>query len=464
MSAIRWPRLASVSLLRRPRSFVHPLKIQRRKISLVLGASASAGAAVVYCLSGVQRGAAAAEEAKHSTSGSDGSSLIMRLRHGIVGNYDNRIREMSNPKKIFEYFASEKSVDGVPLMSPHDFIRSITPFGGREHDLVGNLAPSDFSGSPSITLRKGARDCRADIPEVFRKMSRNGDGLLRMEEYLLLTTLLAIPPDMFDVAFRMSDENGDGKLDSAEFKSVMAMMYNHSAISRSLQPRPKDMRSIIPAPSGFFGSNVHGKKVLTVQSFRDILVELRTAVWKMQFNMMDVDGDGKLSAHTFASQILSHASKKETTKFKALKKMLVQGKTDNPNDAESKQQIQATKLRKVAFTWDDWLAFHGMVDDHDEIQRALRLFKAADRAGIQRKQLKRLVKVVSGYTLTEQSIDLMYFLFDENGDGTLNEEEFINLLELSCGHGLQKHRDIGFKRFIRCVGTCYQRHRVGSKT
>eukprot|EP00466_Bigelowiella_natans_P003923 jgi/Bigna1/71106/fgenesh1_pg.14_\ len=380
--------------------------------------------------------------------------FLAKVRHKIVGNYENRIRQMSNPHKIFDYFASKRDSKGNPLMTPDDFVRSITHYGGRSHDQVGNKAPSDYSSSPSIVLKKNKHD-DSKIPVIFRRLSQNGDGLLRLDEYLLLTTLLAIPPDLFDVAFRMSDVNGDGNLEGSEFKKVMAMMYNHSAIAKSLKPRPQNFEDIVPVPPGLFGGGYTGTRpmILTLETFSEVLKQLREEVWRIQFSMFDGKGEGHLCAHAFASHIASFATWEEAPRLEALKSMLLQGGAADVADSKNTSPTAAGEVAKqledlnnAEFYWEDWLAFHG----------SMRMFSASG-APVTRKEFQRLVKIVSGYELSNNTLNMVFYLYDSDKSGTLDEEEFGAALEMATGMGLQRHRDIGMTRMVDCIRKCQRK-------
>ena len=63
------------------------------------------------------------------------------FRDRKIIDYENRMRSFSTPDKIFRYFASYKLVShsgspGEILMTPQDFLRSITP-GLKQPDGVG---------------------------------------------------------------------------------------------------------------------------------------------------------------------------------------------------------------------------------------------------------------------------------------------------------------------------------------
>ncbi|XLT01537.1 hypothetical protein HN51_050888 [Arachis hypogaea] len=48
-------------------------------------------------------------------------------RRRVFFNYEKRIRLQSPPEKVFEYFASIKTVNGEVYMTPVDLMRAVVP-------------------------------------------------------------------------------------------------------------------------------------------------------------------------------------------------------------------------------------------------------------------------------------------------------------------------------------------------
>ncbi|GAB5367595.1 hypothetical protein AAMO2058_001244300 [Amorphochlora amoebiformis] len=381
--------------------------------------------------------------------GAPGAKLtqIQRTRHGIVGRYENRIRQMSNPQKVFEYFATETDENGNPLMTPHDFVRSITPFGGRDSDLVGHLPPAPHS-SPTIKPKLSPNDDMKAVPMIFRKLSPSGDGRLTINEYLLITTFLSLPASSFSIAFRMFDQNGDGFVDAKEFRSVLGMLYRHSPVSNSFRPQPKSWESMIPTPTEIFGEKY--EKRLNPTKFAALLQEIREAVWMLQFNMFDENGDGTISAYALASHITSHAGQSQRERFEINKKKL-----DPTVNVEDSSDI-ICRMRRKRYVWQDFKSFHNIVDSVSQLEKGIQISAAADRP-VTKSEFKRILKSVTGGTISKSTLDLMYYLFDENRDGTLDHKEFVDVMGEITAHGLNKHRDVGIQRLFACYTTCMKR-------
>ncbi|KAJ3062230.1 hypothetical protein HK102_008840, partial [Quaeritorhiza haematococci] len=65
---------------------------------------------------------------------------------------------------------------------------------------------------------------------------------------------------------------------------------------------------------------------------------------------------------------------------------------------------------------------------HD-IGLAYNIFTAMSPRGFTPQELRRVMKSVTKLTLTENQVDLLYQLFDRNGDGRLDDDEFYKVLK-----------------------------------
>ena len=130
---------------------------------------------------------------------------------------------MSSPEKIFEYFATVKKGSGVDkqwFMKPSDFIRAITPYSFKEGSEVG--------------MKKSNSTILDDtLLEVLTAIDQDGDGLISFSEFIFFSTLLAIPPKYFKVAFNLFDEDGNGSVSANEFKEVMRLLRESNPLAKA---------------------------------------------------------------------------------------------------------------------------------------------------------------------------------------------------------------------------------------
>jgi len=92
----------------------------------------------------------------------------------VFFNYEKRIRLLSPPEKIFEYFASVRNPEGEVYMLPDDLMRAVVPVFPpsestivREGRLRGERSPGELHCAPS---------------EFFMLFDTNSDGLISFAE------------------------------------------------------------------------------------------------------------------------------------------------------------------------------------------------------------------------------------------------------------------------------------------
>lgn len=160
-----------------------------------------------------------------SDLGGSGQSIGFRSRKII--EYENRIRQYSTPDKIFRYFATYKVTDDKGrsdiLMTPEDFLRSITP---------GVKQPENLGLDRYLTLNSGSVASRTNLgvdeESIFHQLGAG--GLISFSDYIFLLTVLSTSRRHFEIAFKMFDLNGDGNVDAKEFEVVTNLMKSQSSM------------------------------------------------------------------------------------------------------------------------------------------------------------------------------------------------------------------------------------------
>lgn len=56
--------------------------------------------------------------------------------------------------------------------------------------------------------------------------------------------------------------------------------------------------------------------------------------------------------------------------------------------------------------------------------------------------------------LSDHVIDVIFNLFDENGDSRLSNKEFIKVMKKRWTRGLETPKDTGFVKLIEAIGEC----------
>ena len=135
--------------------------------------------------------------------------------------YEKKIRSRSSQEKVFQYFASKRGEDGVPLMSAHDLVRAVVHVfqpEGAKTSRAGNLA-----GEPVRVDEEAeaifARRVPAALFEVMGRGERRDD--ITFEEYLVLVSLWSIDPTAIGSVFALLDDDDSGMIERNELETTL---------------------------------------------------------------------------------------------------------------------------------------------------------------------------------------------------------------------------------------------------
>uniref|UniRef100_A0A6N2KIR6 EF-hand domain-containing protein n=1 Tax=Salix viminalis TaxID=40686 RepID=A0A6N2KIR6_SALVM len=329
------------------------------------------------------------------------------FRRKIFFNYEKRIRLLSPPEKVFEYFASSGTPNGEVLMTAEDLMRAVVPvFPPSESHLVRD------------GYLKGERnpgELRCTSSDFFMLFDMNNDGRISFKEYIFFATLLSIPESSFSVAFRMFDVNNNGEIDKAEFKKVMALMRaqnRQGTVHRDgFRPGLKVHGSV---ENGglvelFFGKD--GKARLQHDKFVQFMKDLNDEILRLEFAHYDYKSRGTISAKDFALSMVASAD------MSHLGKLL--DRVDEINDQSN--------LGGLRITLEEFKSFA-------ELRKMLQPFSLAllsygkVNGLLTREDFKRAASHVCGVSLSDNVVEIIFHLFDSNRDGSLSADEFVRVL------------------------------------
>merc|ERR1712029_97487 len=346
--------------------------------------------------------------------------------------YENRIRSYSTPDKIFRYFATIKVVDESGhhevMMSPQDFLRSITP---------GIPQPPDLGLDNFLTIPADQIDSvylGVDEDSIFHQLGSG--GLISFSDYVFLLTVLSTSRRHFEIAFKMFDLNGDGNVDAKEFEVVTNLMKNQSSMGARHRDHSNTGNAYKGINSGlisfFFGPNREG--ILTVEKFLEFQRQLQNEILRLEFTRKS-SGNCTISEKEFADLLIAYAG------FPAKKK------------AKMMKRVKKGFHNGDGIILDDFLNFYQVLYSINDIDTALTFYNIAG-APIQRSTMKHVAHTVAGVELSDHIIDVVFVLFDEDGDGKLSNKEFIQVMKQRAVRGLEKPKDTGIGKFMNAISKC----------
>ncbi|XP_012714671.2 calcium uptake protein 1, mitochondrial isoform X2 [Fundulus heteroclitus] len=410
------------------------------------------------------------EKSVESSSGDEGEEGKKKkprsgFRDRKVMEYENRIRAYSTPDKIFRYFATLKVInehgDAEVYMTPQDFIRSITPnekqpenlgldqFMVKRYDGKTEVTPRGLSVAPNLSTRHALpsllhqkiaqeREKFADEDSIFYTLGEC--GLISFSDYIFLTTVLSTPQRNFEIAFKMFDLNGDGEVDLEEFEQVQSIIRSQTSMGMRHRDRSTTGNTLKTAGCSsalttyFFGEDLKGK--LTIGSFLEFQRKLQHDVLKLEFERND-PVDGRITERQFGGMLLAYSgvqSRKLKQMQKGLKKMF--------KDAQG-------------ITFEEVENFFTFLKNVNDVDTALSFYHMAG-ASIDKVTMKQVARTVAKVELSDHVCDVVFALFDCDGNGELSNKEFIAIMKQRLMRGLEKPKDMGFTRLVRAMWKCAQ--------
>lgn len=379
------------------------------------------------------------EEANEGGEGGKKKKPRSGFRDRKVMEYENRIRAYSTPDKIFRYFATLKVIgehgDAEVYMTPQDFIRSITPNEKQPENLgLDQFIVKRFDGKKIAQEREKF----ADEDSIF--FSLGECGLISFSDYIFLTTVLSTPQRNFEIAFKMFDLNGDGEVDLEEFEQVQSIIRSQTSMGMRHRDRSTTGNTLKTAGCSsalttyFFGEDLKGK--LTIGSFLEFQRKLQHDVLKLEFERNDPVND-RITERQFGGMLLAYSgvqSRKLKQMQKGLKKMF--------KDAQG-------------ITFEEVENFFTFLKNVNDVDTALSFYHMAG-ASIDKVTMKQVARTVAKVELSDHVCDVVFALFDCDGNGELSNREFIAIMKQRLMRGLEKPKDMGFTRLVRAMWKCAQ--------
>nr|XP_009673797.1 PREDICTED: calcium uptake protein 1, mitochondrial isoform X1 [Struthio camelus australis] len=382
------------------------------------------------------------------------------FRDRKVMEYENRIRAYSTPDKIFRYFATLKVInehgESEVFMTPQDFVRSITPnekqpenlgldqFIVKRYDgkirvkfsskLLAELIPNAQSRRTKLSQE---REKFADEDSIFYALGEC--GLISFSDYIFLTTVLSTPQRNFEIAFKMFDLNGDGEVDMEEFEQVQSIIRSQTSMGMRHRDRSTTGNTLKTGFSSalttyFFGADLKGK--LTISHFLDFQRKLQHDILKLEFERHD-PVDGRITERQFGSMLLAYSgvqSKKLTVMLKQLKKHFQDGE---------------------GLTFEEVENFFTFLKNINDVDTALSFYHMAG-ASLDKVTMQQVARTVAKVELSDHVCDVVFALFDCDGNGELSNKEFVAIMKQRLMRGLEKPKDMGFTRLMRAMWKCAQ--------
>ncbi|XP_075010229.1 calcium uptake protein 1, mitochondrial isoform X3 [Calonectris borealis] len=247
------------------------------------------------------------------------------------------------------------------------------------------------------------------------------------------------PQRNFEIAFKMFDLNGDGEVDMEEFEQVQSIIRSQTSMGMRHRDRSTTGNTLKTGFNSalttyFFGADLKGK--LTISHFLDFQRKLQHDILKLEFERHD-PVEGRITERQFGSMLLAYSgvqSKKLTVMLKQLKKHFQDGE---------------------GLTFEEVESFFTFLKNINDVDTALSFYHMAG-ASLDKVTMQQVARTVAKVELSDHVCDVVFALFDCDGNGELSNKEFVAIMKQRLMRGLEKPKDMGFTRLMRAMWKCAQ--------
>ncbi|CBY24208.1 unnamed protein product [Oikopleura dioica] len=362
--------------------------------------------------------------------------------------YENKLRLHSNPDKVFRYFATVQAVTdddraNEVYMTPNDLIRSLTPGGDLQ---PSNLQLDQYKKIK--TERKALRMNKKELSKIEATFQNLG-GYINFEDYMFILMMLTTPRRNFEIAFRMFDLDGNGVVDSSEFEKVTeTIMKGNTVVKRHRKKRQSNISAY------FFGEDK--SRSLSSEDFTKFQEELQKDILKMEYNLLERGDNDIAKMKDFGMMLIEHArmDPDKTKKIrKRLNKFYKKKKVKTVNEETGEEEVQFEQKEDPGIHFEEVHNFFNFIKSIHEIEIAFTFFAMAGKE-VDEEMMTSIAKTVCGVDLKPELVEMIFLIFDEDGNGTLSHKEFIDVMKKRLIRGLDSKRELGVWNKFSALTVC----------
>ncbi|XP_058811200.1 calcium uptake protein 3, mitochondrial-like [Topomyia yanbarensis] len=342
---------------------------------------------------------------------------------------------LTNRERRFLNFASIECGQQI-YMTPQDFLESVL-----ESESKACLKRKILTNDDVMQLHAALQKVKKNSSNLFRKLSEK--GIISFTEYLFLLSVLTRPQSGFRVAFNMFDRDGNQQVDRNEFLVIGQLLGrtfkdrkaddNTKKILTRLEPKQKS--SLEHVETGqlpttlqiyFFGRD--GSSTLSYDYFNCFMNNLQREVLRIEFERYSRGGI-HITDVDFARILLGYTHLKPHEYDKILRRI-----------------GSVTNRHLVSF--EEFERFCRVLHNLEDFALAMRIFHSVNGT-ISKDEFARAVRICSGSTMNDHLIDIVFAMFDVDGDGDMSYNEL--LLVIKNRFRFRNDRKVvGWRAFKRC--------------
>lgn len=266
------------------------------------------------------------------------------------------------------------------------------------------------------------------LAQLFKELDSDSNMYLSLTEFSFIILLLTAKISDIQTLFHIVDRNRTGTLGLNEFAGVL----------RGLGCSQKDAQLFTYEQKNgiirrLFGDD--GQRRCTYNEIAETINRIKEEIWKVEFLHADTEHQGRITAEQFGQLIANHMIGRHTP-FHIV------------------ENIRKMRGKGGTMTLDLWISFHHVMQHADVIADAVEIFNSSGLS-LMKNDFNRAVKAAGLPSFTEVELDLIMALFDRDGNGELEIDEVLSVMEQKLNYHYNTRMNLQKKsfpmRFLDCV-------------
>ena len=186
--------------------------------------------------------------------------------------------------------------------------------------------------------------------------------------------------------------------------------------------------------------------------FLEFQRSLQEEILALEFRRKDDDNCGRIPEKEFADLLIAYAGFQPKKKAKMLRKVRKAYDEEDSPGVGLTDYLNFYQVCRLSFHCSLTLPSQVLYSIND-IDTALTFYHIAG-APIERSTMKHVARTVAHVELSDHLVDVVFTLFDTDGDGKLSNKEFVSVMKQRAMRGLEKPKDMGISRYCKtCMFT-----------
>lgn len=317
-----------------------------------------------------------------------GNSLVAKCKEKSsesISYKSSKMRENFSAKASIEY-------NGEYFMTGRDFLE--------------DWITDKYYEKPKIELYKSEYETMIDSIRVPSEASFNmlftSTALISYPDYIFLRSILFRPDDLSMKSFKMLDLDLNGYISVDEYYSLYKMFTKNDEGDPT-----KHLKTTIRVL--LFNHDDSAK--ISLDKFRQLLKDVQTNCLKAEFNKfrLKTNKPDMISVQGFMRAVLRRTKISQIQRARFIDKSEVYKTLD-------------------AITFNQFKSMIVLLNNFSDFEVAVRMYQIAKKP-LARDVFKRAAYICSGEEMDDEVVDILFYIFDEAGDGHLSHSEFVNIMK-----------------------------------